>query len=335
MTWLKSFRVAITVALVLATLLTIHILPRLASVLLLIFAGVILAIMLDALTSLLRRVVPGGHAPAYAAALACVALVLAVVGFFIGPQLAAEVPRLIARVPEAWDAVLAQLNSYAFLDPVIDKAWKPFHWLASNTRIMNLVSDTFGVLVNIFVVVFVAVYAAAAPARYLHFGDNLLSEKAQRQVSSLAGELARGLRHWMLARSASMTIVGFATGIGLWLLGVPLAFTLGLFAGVVSFVPYIGPILGLIPALLIAAVESLLLAAWVLVLFGVVQLVETMLLTPLIQQRAIALPPVVLIAVQLIGGVLIGPLGVLLAAPLVLCSLIAANWYQNSQKPVP
>lgn len=332
MTAMKPFRFQITVGLVLATLLTIHVLPRLTSVLLLVFAGVILAVMLDALTSALRHVLPGGHAPAYGAALACVALVLAVAGFFIGPQLASEIPRLIKRVPEAWDAVLAQLNSYAFLDPVIDKAWKPFHWLASNTRIMNLVSDTFGVLVNIFLVMFVAIYAAAAPRRYLHFGDSLLSGTKQKELASLAGELGQGLRHWMLARSASMTIVGFATGLGLWLLGVPLAFTLGLFAGVVSFVPYIGPILGLIPALLIAAVESLVLAAWVLVLFGIVQLVETMLLTPLIQQRAIALPPVVLITVQLIGGVLIGPLGVLLAAPLVLCSLIVANWYQSRER---
>lgn len=322
---------AVTVGPVLATLLTIHVLPRLASVLLLIFAGVILAVVIDALTSALRRVVPGGHAPAYAAAVSCILLVLSIVGFFIGPQLANEVPQLVKRMPEAWDAVLMQLNSYAFLDPVIDTTWQPFRWLASNTQIMNLVSDTFGVLINIFVVLFVAVYAAAAPRRYLHFGDNLLPEAQQKQMRALARDLGRGLRHWMLARSASMTIVGVATGVGLWILGVPLAFTLGLFAGLVSFVPYIGPILGLIPALLIAAVESLVLAAWVLVLFGVVQLIETMLLTPLIQQRAIAMPPVVLISVQLIGGVLIGPLGVLLAAPLVLCSMISASSYGGTE----
>lgn len=322
--------IAVTAGLVLATLLTIHVLPQLASVLLLIFAGVILAVVLEALTSVLRRVLPGEHTVAYIAALAGVGCVLSIIGLLVGPQLVTEVPQVIARLPKAWDTTLAHLNDYAVLDSVTDKARQPFHWLVSNTQILNVVSSTFGLLVNVCVVILVGVYAAAAPSRYLHFGGKLLTDAQQQRVGVLARDLGRGLRHWLLARAASMTVVGVATGFGLWLLGVPLAFTLGLWAGVASFVPYIGPILGLIPALLIAAVETMQLAGWVLLLFGGVQLVETTLLTPLIQQRAIALPPVALISVQLVGGVLIGPLGVLLAAPLVVCGLIAAGWHRSS-----
>lgn len=321
----------VNAGLVLATLLTIHILPRLATVLLLIFAGAILAVVLEALTSRLRRIMPGGHIPAYTATLVCVALGLSVVGLLIGPQLSREVPQLIDRMPRAWDTMLEHLNNYAALDSVTDKAQQPFHWLVKNTQLLNLVSTTFGALFNIFVVVFVGVYAAAAPRHYLHFGETLLPAAKQQRLEALAHELGQGLRHWLLARAASMAVVGVATGIGLWLLGVPLAFTLGLWAGVASFVPYIGPILGLIPAMLVAAVDSFVLAGWVLVVFSVVQLVETTLMTPLIQQRAIALPPVILISVQLVGGVLIGPLGVLLAAPLVVCGMIGARWHRAGQ----
>lgn len=320
----------VTVGLVLATLLTIHVLPQLTSVLLLVFAGVIVAVLFNALTTAWKRILPGGHALAYGAALVTIILVLAVAGLLVVPHLLTEVPKLVDRMPEAWHTLISQLNQYAVLDSMTDKARQPFHWLSSNTQVLNLLTTTFGVLVNIFVVVFVGVYGAAAPSRYLHFGQHLLPEDKQRAAAVLARELGRELRHWMLARSISMAIVGLATGIGLWLLGVPLAFTLGFLAGLLSFVPYIGPVLGLIPALLIAAVQSLALAGWVLVLFTGVQLVESTLLTPLIQQRAIALPPVILISVQLVGGVLIGPLGVLLGAPMVVCVMVAARWYRTS-----
>lgn len=317
------------IGLVLATLLTIHVLPQLASVLLLVFAGLIMAVLLDTLTSALRRVLPLAHTPAYGVALGCVIVVLLILGFLIGPQLAKEIPELVERIPNAWHAMLAHLNNYAVFDSILDKARQPLAWLTHKTQILNLVSSTFGILLNVFVVLFVGVYGAAAPQHYLHFADRLLTESQRENVGVLAHDLGRGLRHWMFARAASMTVVGVATGIGLWLLGVPLAFTLGFIAGVFSFVPYIGPILGLIPALLIAVVQSLALAGWVLLVYAIVQLLETTLLTPLIQQRAIAMPPVVLISVQLIGGVLIGPLGVLLAAPLVLCALIVARWHRS------
>lgn len=322
---------AVTVGLILATLLTIHVLPQLASILLLVFAGIIMAVVLDALTATIKRFIPGGHALAYTLTLGCVVLVLAVVGLVIGPQLATEIPELIQRMPKAWHALLAHLNNYALLESVTSKARQPFHWLISNTHIVDLVTSTFGMLVNLFVVAFVGIYAAASPWRYLHFADKLLSSEQKQQLGALAHELGDGLRYWLLARCASMTVVGVATGVGLWLLGVPLAFTLGFWAGVVSFVPYIGPVLGLVPALLIGVVESLALAGWVLVLFGVVQLVETTLLTPLIQQRVIAVPPVILISVQLVGGVLIGPLGVLLAAPLMVCGMIGVRWSRNNR----
>src|SRR5699024_5511279 len=152
MTSMRWSPLPMTIGLVLAVLLTIHVLPRLASVLLLIFAGTILAVILDALASTLRRVLPGGHVTAYSAALVCVALALSLVGFLIGPQLATEIPQLIQRMPKAWHAMLAHLNDYAALDSVTDKARQPFDWLVHNTQMLDLVSSTFGMLINFFIV---------------------------------------------------------------------------------------------------------------------------------------------------------------------------------------
>src|SRR5699024_8848502 len=101
--------------LLLATLLTIHALPQSASVLLLVFAGIVLAVALDALTSLVQRVLPGGHGLAYAVALLCVILGLAILVLLIGPQLADQVPQLIKRVPKAWATLLSQLKQHSLL----------------------------------------------------------------------------------------------------------------------------------------------------------------------------------------------------------------------------
>lgn len=317
--------------LVLATLLTIHVLPGLASVLLLVFAGAILAVLLEGLIRSIQHFLPGGHHQlAYAFALLLIVLVLAGIGLLIGPRIATEAPQLVQRIPEAWDSLIDHLNDFAMIDSVAQQGQRPFQWLTSNLKVTNLLSSTFGALFNIFVVILVGIYAAATPERYLRVSQYLLPARTRRRASDLSRNLGYELRHWLLGRLASMTIVGVASGIGLWLLGVPLALTLGLLAGLLSFVPYIGPILGLIPALLIAALESFALAGWVLVLYGGVQLVETALLTPLIQQRVVALPPVILISVQLVGGALIGPLGVLLGAPLVVCGITVGRWYRET-----
>jgi len=321
--WLKPVVVA---ALVLATLLTIHVLPQLASVLLLLFAGTILAVVLDAMTAQMARIVPGGRGVAYAVTLAVIALFLAAIGALVGPRIVTEGLQVADQLPQAWQQLLDQLDDYAGMQPIVGAAQDPLLWLNKNANLMAWVSGTFGGVFNVLVVVLVAIYGAATPERYEQFGRQLLPEAKRQGASQLSGELGRGLRHWLLGRTASMSIVGLATGIGLWILGVPLAFTLGLFAGLASFVPYVGPIIGLVPAVLIASVHSLGLAGWVLVVYGAVQMVESSLLTPLIQQRAIALPPVVLIAAQMIGGLLVGPPGVLLAAPLVVVVTVTAAW---------
>lgn len=318
--------------LVLATLFALNSFPQLTSVLLLVFSGVILAVLLDAATQAMQRILPGGRVSAYAATLTAITLVFVLIALLIGPRIAQEMPRLVERVPEAWDSLRARLNNFEMLRGMFDETAQPIEWVAHGTHIFSVVSSTFGGIFNVFVVIFVGIYAAASPRRYLSLGRDLVSRESRDKLGVVARELAHELRLWLLGRGLAMAIVGIATGIGLFLMDVSLAFTLGLWAGLVSFVPYIGPLIGVVPALLIAAVESLGLAGWVLSLYIVIQAFESMVLTPLIQQRAIALPPVVLISAQLIGGVLMGPLGVLLAAPMVLTGAVTTRVLRTAER---
>jgi predicted PurR-regulated permease PerM len=133
------------------------------------------------------------------------------------------------------------------------------------------------------------------------------------------GEL---LRRWLIGQSITMSAIGVVTYIGLLILGVPIAFVLALFAGLACFLPYLGPIIGAIPIILVAGGQSFELALWALGLYCCVQFLESYLLTPLIQARAVSMPPAVVILNQLLFGALFGLMGLALATPLAAAATV-------------
>lgn len=120
-------------------------------------------------------------------------------------------------------------------------------------------------------------------------------------------------------------LVSVSTGIGLWLLGAPFAVPLALLAGLMEFVPYIGPFIATVPAVIIAFAESPQLGLSVLVLYVVLQVLESYVLAPLVQQKAVHLAPALILFLQVLMGVLAGPLGVALATPLAAALLVAVK----------
>jgi predicted PurR-regulated permease PerM len=134
--------------------------------------------------------------------------------------------------------------------------------------------------------------------------------------------LADTLWWWLLGRVASMTFIGVVTGIGLWLLDVPLAFVLGLLASLLSFIPNIGPILSAIPAILLAWVAGPEKALWVTGLYVGVQVVESFVLDPFIDRKTVYLPPAFTVFAQLVLALLGGLLGVALATPLAAAMVV-------------
>lgn len=119
-----------------------------------------------------------------------------------------------------------------------------------------------------------------------------------------------------------MAIVGTLTGLGLWGLGVPAPLALGLLAGLFAFIPYVGPILSSVPGILMAATQGPLPAFYAARLYAGVHFVEGNLITPIIQAEIVELPPILTLFATLVFGLLLGPIGVLLAAPLAVVILV-------------
>jgi predicted PurR-regulated permease PerM len=124
---------------------------------------------------------------------------------------------------------------------------------------------------------------------------------------------------------ATMAITGSATGAILWILGVPLPFMMGLITGLLAFIPNIGGLIAVTLASLLALPQGLSTVAWVIGLYCAMQLVESYVLTPLIQKRQVSLPPALLIGFQAFMGLVFGFLGLMVASPLLAVGMVVVN----------
>jgi predicted PurR-regulated permease PerM len=130
------------------------------------------------------------------------------------------------------------------------------------------------------------------------------------------------MRWWMIGRLASMTVIGVLTSLGMWLIGMPAPIALGALAGLLSFVPNVGPIVASVPGLLLGLGEGSWMVLWALGVYIVVQLVESNAITPLVEQYAVSVPPGVMIVTQFIFAVLAGVWGMIVATPLLVVAMV-------------
>jgi predicted PurR-regulated permease PerM len=175
---------------------------------------------------------------------------------------------------------------------------------------------------NFLIVLFGGMFLATEPRFYRTGAIKLMPEDKRALLAQAMDESEHALRLWLKGQLLAMLVIGVMTGTGLWLLGVQSWLVLGILAGFFEFIPFAGPILSAIPAVLIALVQSPELALWTALMYVFVQHSEAYLIQPLIQQYAVDVPAVVLLFSLLAFAVLFGAIGVLFAAPLTVVTYV-------------
>ncbi|HEY8614090.1 MAG TPA: AI-2E family transporter, partial [Roseomonas sp.] len=194
---------------------------------------------------------------------------------------------------------------------------------------------TLGALGNFLLVMLLGLYIGADPTLYRRGALALLSPGLRPRGEATLNAMAHSLRGWLLGQMFAMVVSGALTFIGLWALGVPLAIFLSILTAIFGFMPYIGPVIGCVPAMLIAASHDPSLVPWVIALFLGVQNLEGNFLTPMVQKQSSDVPPAVLLGAQALFGSGLGFLGVLLAAPIAAAGMAAIRvsyvdgWVEN------
>jgi predicted PurR-regulated permease PerM len=192
----------------------------------------------------------------------------------------------------------------------------------SESQQMTLIRVSMRMLTLFTVWVILAFYVAWDGRRYLQGFLRLFPPDRRNVGRDLATSLSVALPWWLVGRLSSMLVVAALTAPGLLLLGVPLAFVLAMIAGLLSFIPFVGPIASVVPAALVALQSAPSKVFWVLVLYAAVQFVESNIVTPTIQKRVASVPPLLLIGGQLILGTLAGLIGVMFSTPLMLAIMV-------------
>jgi predicted PurR-regulated permease PerM len=135
------------------------------------------------------------------------------------------------------------------------------------------------------------------------------------------------LRRWLVSRAIVMVVIGVMAGVGLKLLGVDAAFTLGLTGGLLTFIPLVGALVATVPAILVALAQSAWLALWVALMFWAIHFIEGTFITPLVQDDQVSLPPVLTIFSTVLFAIVFGPSGVILATPAMLVLIVAIQMF--------
>lgn len=271
-----------------------------------------------------------GMARGLAAVIVIVGLIAVGVGVFTlaWPALQDQINLVQRRLPEATAEVTAWVQErYRALSGEIGQANAEFREqlrMRINREVAEIVggavpllNTVLGAVAALFIILFAGIYLAVEPRLYADGLTRLVPPHSRARVERALGDAGHALRQWMMGTLISMLVIGTVTTIGLWLLGVPAPFALGVIAGLLEFVPYFGPIVSALPAIGLALLVSPVKALWVVLFYTGLQQVEGNVIYPLIMKGVVELPPALTILVQSLMAVMFGFLGLLLAVPIL------------------
>lgn len=316
-------KVLIVVGVILAAILVTLFLFYTINVVLLLFGAVLLAIFLRGLADLVNRYTNLSEGLSVLLVSVLLVGILAGAIALLAPSIAEQVRHLRQELPVSAQKVGNYISQFGWGRTLIEQLPSANEIMAkiefSNvlTSVGGYFSSTLGALGNFFVMILLAIYLATEPRFYANGFTKLFPISSRPRVLEVLSETGTTLSWWLIGKVASMIFIGLLTWIGLWILGVPLSLTLGLIAGLLSFIPNFGPIFSAIPAILLAFIESPISALYVLILFVVVQIIESNLVTPFIERQTVELPPALTVFAQLALSILIGGVGLILATPLL------------------
>lgn len=318
--------VLITLGVVALVLVGLYLLRSFAAALLLIFAGVLFGIFLNGLTNIATQWL---RLPRWAAlTLICFLLAAALVlfGWLAGSRVVEQMQQLGQQLPDAVTVLQKRLGQYAWGRALLGNMPSLGQLPLSVESLLGPVTQAFTMTIEVlgwFVFIFfVGLYLAAAPGDYLEPALLVLAPEHRARGREVLHGLGQGLGWWLFGRLVTMSSLGVITALALWLFGIPLALVLGIIAGLLLFVPYLGAVAAAIPAFLVALVESPAKAFWVLAIYTGLHIFEGYFITPFVQRRAIALPPGLLLSVQILSASLFGLGGVVFSTPLTVVAII-------------
>ena len=288
-------------------------------VLMLILAGILICVFFRGIGNWVAKKtgIKSGWATFFAIVLTFVIVGGAV--WLLAPTASKQLSDLREQLPQAISQLKTQFGNTALGEELLgqDFSLKSMmkgegKWLQ---RITGVFSTTLTFVTYFFVILILGFLFSSGPKTYTDGLVSLFPKPRRKRAREVVDTLGNTLLQWLMGKMLSMLIVAIMTSIGLWLIGIPMAIVLGLIAGLLAFIPNFGPLISLIPAILMALLQGPVYILYVVVLYIGVQVVESNLLLPVIQKRMVEMPMAIVVIAQLVMGALTGIMGLILATP--------------------
>jgi predicted PurR-regulated permease PerM len=292
-------------------------------VVLIAFGAIILSMLLRLVAQPLMRW-PG--LPEWLALIVAGIVILGVIlgtGYLFGSHLTGQFQDVMQRTTSATAAIEQSMRQTALGNYVLQHLTSGNFSLADILSGVIKVSTTF--LEGVVIVLISGAYLAAQPRLYRSGVIWLFPPSKHTRAAEVFDGIAEALRLWLIGQLVEMVLIGALSTFAVWIIGVPSPLAIGLIAGIGEFIPYLGPILATIPAVLVAITRSPETALWTVFAYLVIHQLESQIVGPLIQRHMVAIPP----AVMLLGIVaityLFGAIAIIFAAPIAVVIFAAVN----------
>lgn len=296
----------------------------------LVFGGIIVSVVISGLSEFVSSKTSLGYGMSMGLVML---LLIALIGgtiWALAPTVSRQADELAQSLPASVERLKGHLSQSEWGKKLLEGIpEKPGQIFSSNGRgmgvlsqITGIFSSTLGGLVNVLIVIITGIYLASSPDIYRKGFVKLFSPSYRHRLLGVMDQCYTTLKNWFISRSITMTVVAVVTGVGLALLGIPFPIVLGIIAGILNFIPNLGPYIALAPALLVALPQGTNYVIYVFALYMGVQSLEGYILTPLLDKKFVSVPPALLLFGQVLLGILVGLAGVLFASPLIAVLLV-------------
>lgn len=295
------------------------------NVFLLILAGILIAVFFRAISSLIEKKTKWNSWVCLA--ISVIGTVLIIIGLFwlIGTEVQSQISQLSETLPTTVKSAKEQLSKHPIGQKIIQTVSSPQAPEKATGIASTFFKTTFGILGDIYVVLFLGIFFMASPEQYKKGIVQLVPKSGRRKATIILNNIGNLLKKWLKGKLFAMLVVFILTAVGLVIMGIPMWLALALIAGILSFIPNFGPLIALIPAVLVGLMEGPVTAGLVAGLYILVQVIESNFITPVVENKLINIPPALIIISQLVMGILTGGWGLLLASPLMVIVMVVVK----------
>jgi predicted PurR-regulated permease PerM len=298
------------------------------------FAGILLAIVLHTFTEWIQRTLHLGQHWAYVVVLLLIVGLAAGSAFVFGPRIMNQASQIAKVIPQSLHQEESQINQYDWGRYLTQAAHQAFANLDLAQKLSSWADGLVSIASESIVMLAVGFLAAIDPDLYRNSFLKVVPTNRRSEAAELLHAINYTLQWWFIGQLVPMAVLGMGTFFALWFFHIPLAFILALFTAVMLFIPYAGSVIAYIPAALVTLMRGPVVLLYVTALYLAVHLLEGYVITPLVQRRAVRLPPALIIVIQLLMWTVAGVLGVIIATPLgAACLVIIKMAYLNEPSP--